>query len=57
MGNAAGLLPPIDRLRDVAQHIALVVAHQAVEDGVATLVKSVLTPEHIAGLMWSASYG
>jgi malate dehydrogenase (oxaloacetate-decarboxylating) len=57
MGNAAGLLPPIDRLRDVAQHIALVVAHQAVEDGVATLVRSVLTPEHIAGLMWSASYG
>ncbi len=56
MGNAAGLLPPIDRLRDVAQRIALVVAHQAVADGVATVVKSVLTPEHIAGMMWSATY-
>ncbi|MCP3734732.1 NAD-dependent malic enzyme [Sphingomonas sp. RP10(2022)] len=57
MGGAGDtLLPPIDALREVALHIAVVVAQAAVADGVATAPADALTAERIAALMWDARY-
>lgn len=55
-GTGETLLPPIERLRDVALHIATVVAKAAVADGVATVPAESLTSERIAAMMWDAAY-
>ncbi|KQN40445.1 NAD-dependent malic enzyme [Sphingomonas sp. Leaf407] len=55
MGSDDTLLPPIERLRDVALDIAEVVAAQAVADGVATTPDSV-DRAAIARRMWSPAY-
>ncbi|MFS0772508.1 NAD-dependent malic enzyme [Sphingomonas sp. 1P08PE] len=58
MGDAGdgSLLPPITALRDVALRIAVAVAAQAVEDGVATAPAGALTADRIAARMWVARY-
>ncbi|WP_156347316.1 MULTISPECIES: NAD-dependent malic enzyme [unclassified Sphingomonas] len=55
MGGEDTLLPPIERLRDVALDIAVVVAEQAVRDGVAA--KGAATDrDAIAAQMWTPTY-
>jgi malate dehydrogenase (oxaloacetate-decarboxylating) len=55
-GAGATLLPPIEDLRAVALHIAVVVAQAALADGVATVAADELTAERIGALMWDAAY-
>ncbi len=55
MGGEDTLLPPIERLRDVALDIAVVVAQRAVADGVAT-TPDAIDRESIAERMWSPTY-
>ncbi|TVV74575.1 NAD-dependent malic enzyme [Sphingomonas solaris] len=55
-GEGATLLPPITRLREVALHIAVAVARQALVEGVATVDPETLTREAIAAGMWEATY-
>jgi malate dehydrogenase (oxaloacetate-decarboxylating) len=55
-GEGETLLPPIEDLRAVALHIAVVVAQAAAADGVATVAADELTAERIGALMWDAAY-
>ncbi|RZL56561.1 MAG: NAD-dependent malic enzyme [Sphingomonas sp.] len=55
-GAGETLLPPIEDLRAVALHIAVVVAQAALADGVATVAADELTAERIGALMWDAAY-
>ncbi|MBD8677233.1 NAD-dependent malic enzyme [Sphingomonas sp. CFBP 13720] len=55
MGGDETLLPPIERLRDVALDIAVVVAQRAVADGVAT-TPDAIDRDAIAARMWSPTY-
>jgi len=55
MGGEELLLPPIERLREVALDIAVVVAAQAVRDGVAA-GDATTDREAIAAQMWTATY-
>ncbi|WP_294319624.1 NAD-dependent malic enzyme [uncultured Sphingomonas sp.] len=55
MGGDATLLPPIERLRDVALDIAVVVAAQAVADGVAA-PDVAIDRDTIAAQMWQPAY-
>ena len=55
-GAGETLLPPIEDLRAVALHIAVVVAQAALADGVATAAADELTAERIGALMWDAAY-
>lgn len=56
-GDSPGLLPPITHLREVALEIALAVAAQAREDGVAGAVPAEFTRDAIAARMWQPTYG
>ncbi|MEA1084047.1 NAD-dependent malic enzyme [Sphingomonas sp. CD22] len=55
-GAGETLLPPIEDLRAVALHIAVVVAQAALADGVATVAADELTAKRIGALMWDAAY-
>lgn len=51
-----GLLPPITALRQVALHVAVAVARQAVADGVAPVPDMPIGAEQIAAMMWNPCY-
>ncbi|MFC0204641.1 NAD-dependent malic enzyme [Novosphingobium soli] len=55
-GNRAGLLPPIDDLRQVALQVAVAVAAQAQEEGVASAPPAEFTEEAIHARMWKPHY-
>jgi len=51
-----GLLPPITALREVALRIAIVVAQQALAEGVAGVPAEAITRDAIAAQMWEPAY-
>ncbi len=51
-----GLLPPITALREVALRIAIVVAQQALVEGVAGVSAEAITRDAIAAQMWEPAY-
>ena len=54
--GGAGLLPPITGLREVALRIAIAVAQQALDEGVAGVEADALTRDAIAAQMWEPAY-
>lgn len=50
------LVPDVSRLWDVCGDVALAVARQAIEDGVATLTDSATLPQRIAERRWRPAY-
>ena len=54
--KAARLLPPVPELRDVARAVAIAVAKQAVEDGVAKKLGAKAIEKRVAETMWEPAY-
>ncbi len=54
--KTARLLPPVHALRDVAETVALAVARQAIQDGVAAVCDDAALARKIKALMWAPVY-
>jgi malate dehydrogenase (oxaloacetate-decarboxylating) len=54
--RASPLLPPLDEIRAVSAAVALAVARQAVEDGVAEPTSAAALEERIARIVWEPAY-
>jgi malate dehydrogenase (oxaloacetate-decarboxylating) len=55
-GRGAGILPPLSQIRAVAKRIALAVAAQALEQGIATRIPAMDLEQAIDSRMWTPRY-